>query len=97
MKKVILTLVVGLGLMLTSCASKEQKAIDIVKDATEQIKNASTEEEIEEIAEKMKKDGEALDLTDEEQEALGKNEEMQKALGELSSATVAKALELSMK
>lgn len=94
MKKVFLTLVVGLGLMLTSCASKEQKAIDIVKDATEQIKNASSAEEIEEIAEKMKKEGEALGLSDEEQEALSKNKEMQQAITEMTSATVAKALEL---
>ena len=97
MKKVLLTMVAGLGLFLVSCASNEQKAIDIIKDATEQIKNADSEEAIKQISEEMEKKGEALNLTAEEEEALQENPEFKEALSEMMQVSITKAFELAGK
>lgn len=95
MKKVIMTMVVALGLMLTSCADKEQKAIDIVKDATEQIKEAKSAEEIEKINNEATEEIDALGFTDEEEDVLQKNPEMQEAFSNYIQASFDKAMELS--
>lgn len=97
MKKLFLVMAIGLGMLVVSCASKEEKAIDVIKDATEQVKDAESMEDLDKIADEMKKKGEELDLTDEEEKALQENPEFKKALQDMAAATASKAIELATK
>ncbi len=92
MKKFLLTLVVtlGIGLLLTSCKSKEERYLADYEDAVEQVEKAAENgkdlKEIKEIAEKAGKemeekygenwesDPEGLTLTDEQKEQVKKLE-----------------------
>lgn len=88
---------IGLGMLVVSCASKEEKAIDLVKEATEQIKDAKSMEDIEKITDEMEKKSDDLGLTDEEEKALLDNPEFKKAVEDMMSASVAKGIELATK
>ena len=97
MKKLFLVMAIGLGMLVVSCASKEEKAIDLVKEATEQIKDAKSMEDIEKITDEMEKKSDDLGLTDEEEKALLDNPEFKKAVEDMMSASVAKGIELATK
>lgn len=97
MKKLFLVMAIGLGMLVVSCASKEEKAIDLVKEATEQIKDAESMEDIEKITDEMEKKSDDLGLTDEEEKALLDNPEFKKAVEDMMSASVAKGIELATK
>lgn len=88
---------IGLGMLVVSCASKEEKAIDLVKEATEQIKDAESMEDIEKITDEMEKKSDDLGLSEEEEKALLDNPEFKKAVEDMMSASVAKGIELATK
>lgn len=97
MKKLFLVMAIGLGMLVVSCASKEEKAIDLVKEATEQIKDAESMEDIEKITDEMEKKSDDLGLSEEEEKALLDNPEFKKAVEDMMSASVAKGIELATK
>ncbi len=97
MKKLFLVMAIGLGMLVVSCTSKEEKAIDLVKEATEQIKDAESMEDIEKITDEMEKKSDDLGLSEEEEKALLDNPEFKKAVEDMMSASVAKGIELATK
>lgn len=97
MKKVLLTMVAALGLFVVACSSPKDKAVDIIKDATEQVKEAKTAEDIAKITEEMEAKGKELNLTAEEEKELIASQEFKDATTELTAAVAAKTMELAGK
>lgn len=96
MKKVFLTLVLGLGLFAASCDgvkgdTKAEKAINIMNDAAAAIEKTNDPAEIEKIATEAEEKVKALDLTAEEEDSLQVNGDFQKAAQAFAEACAKKA------
>lgn len=97
MKKIIFSAVVALGLFVVSCSSPKEKAADIIKEATEQVKEAKTMDDLQKIAEDMTTKIDDLKLSEEEKKELAESPEIKALNSEFLKVSIPKALELAGK